>query len=464
MFCDLASATTRTECYSEDVKIPARYVVPAAIALVLAGAVGGLFLWQIHRSVETIESSFRVGSAGGTLIKKLIPSGTRDYPDSATQSTALMQLRQGEIYELKGEWKHAQTRYEESVSSGGGSPALKKLASIQLQRREFDAAAETIAKLKSENSDNDDVLFLEGILALRKGRPDTAVTIFNRKPDAPQSMYGLALAAIAQGDHETAKTALSRAIQSGDPTVKSFSNAILQAYTDFSLFPSGQAIHLQTLLARALAQVNECETALKLIQPVITVQPRYRDAWIVKGFCEFNTERTKEALASLEQAYSLDPEKPEIQYFLARTHAALGDPQNAVTFLQYSIINGFQPERDARELLADYALELGNTTLALEQLRMIAEAKDSDLAAYKRFIDLASGTNNNGLEALAAAKNALARWPDDATALTLAAKAALSAGLPTEATTYIERALKIDPTNKDALAVQEAIQKAASGS
>jgi predicted Zn-dependent protease len=444
------------------VKIPARITIPALIALVLALGVGGLFLWQIHRSVATIESSFGTGGPGGTLIRKLMPGGTRQYPDSATQSTALMQLRQGEIYELKGEWKQAQTRYEESVASGGGAPALKKLAAIQLQRREFDAAADTIGELKNEGDDSDDVLLLEGILAIRQGRPDKATEIFGRKPDSPQAMYGLGLAAIAMGDHERAKADLSRASGSGDPVIRAYGNAILQAYADFALFPQGQIIHLQTLLARALAQVNECETALKLVIPVVTVQPRYRDAWIVKGFCEFNTERTKDAMASLEQAYSLDPEKPEIQYFLARTHAALGDPQNAVTFLQYSILNGFQPERDARELLADYALELGNTALALEQLKLIAEAPDSDLVAYRRYIDLAAGTSAHSLDALAAAKNALVRWPDDAAALTLAAKAALSAGLPADATKYIDSALRIDPTDKDALTVQDAIKKAGS--
>jgi tetratricopeptide (TPR) repeat protein len=313
--------------------------------------------------------------------------------------------------------------------------------------------------LKNENKDSDDVLFLEGILALRKGNPENALNIFSRKPDAPKSLYGSALAFIALGDHEKSKDALTRALSGADPTIKTFSQTVLKAYGDFALFPEGQAIHLQTLLARALAQVNECETALKLVLPVVTVQPKYRDAWIVKGFCEFNTERTQEALGSLEQAYSLDPEKAEIQYFLARTHAALGDPENAVTFLQYALINGFRPERDARDLLADYALELGNTPLALEQLRLIAEAKDSDLSAYTRFIDVAASSSTHAPEAVSASKNALARWPDDVAALTLAGKAALAADIPNDAAGYIERALKIDPTNKAALKVQEDLQK-----
>lgn len=444
---------------SASVKIPPRIYLPLLLAAILGAAVGGLFLWQIHRSVATIEGSFKTGGST-SFLQKILPGSPRTTPSSTMQSQALMELRQGEIFELKGEWKRAEDKYAESVESGGGTPALKKLASIQLQRREYDGAGATIDKLKQENKDSDDVMLLEGILALRKGDVPTAVSIFSRKPDAPQSMYGLALTSIVKGEHDKAKQHLMKAGESADPAIRGIAAVILEAYNEFALFPEGRVEHLATLLARSLAQVNECEAALALTNPVVTAEPRYRDAWIVKGFCEFTTERTKDALVSLEQAYSLDPEKPEIQYFLARTHAALGDPQNAVTFLQYSIINGFQPERDARELLADYALELGNTALALEQYKLIANGKDGDLDAYKRYVDLAVGTANHGLDALALAKEALLKYPDDAAALTMAAKAALAAGLPTDAQKYIEAALKIDPKYKDAVVVQDAITKA----
>lgn len=451
----------RAECGTlTSVKIPVRMYLPALIAVLLGVVMGGLFLWQINSSVATIESSFRVNRGGENFLEKMMSGGRRDYPDSATQSQALMQLRQGEIFELKGEWRQAQAKYEESVLSGGGAPALKKLASIQLQRREYDAAAATIAELKQENPDSEDVMLLEGILSLRRGDTAKAVSIFNRQPDSPQSLYGLSLTTIIRGDHDTAKTELAKATASANPSIRNAAGILLQAYNEFSLFPEAQSVHLATLLARALAQVNECETALTLVSPVTLSDPRYRDAWIVKGFCEFTTERTREALSSLEQAYSLDPEKPEIQYFLARTHAALGDPQNAVTFLQYAILNGFIPERDARELLAEYARELGNTALALEQYKLIAESKTGDLAAYTRYVDLAVGTQNHTLDALALAKAALVKWPDDSAVLALAAKAALAAGLPADAEKYVQSALNIDPKNPEALLVQEAIRKA----
>jgi tetratricopeptide (TPR) repeat protein len=441
-------------------KIPPRIAVPLLLAVLLAAVIGLLFLWQIHASVGMIESSFQSPGGNPGFIRKILAPPKERTSDSASQSQALIKLRQGEAFEYKGIWKQAEAMYADSVAAGGGVPALRKLAAIELQRREYDAARQTIDALKAESRGTDDVMLLEGILALRTGKLAAGEAVFRQKPDSPQSHYGLGLIAIARGDHEKAKAELARTSQGSDPTMRTYAETILQAYSEFALFPDGQDIHLKTLLARSLAQVNECETALSLIQGVVTQQSRYRDPWIVKGFCEFTTERTKDALASLEQAYSIDPEKPEIQYFLARTYDALGDPQNAVTFLQYAIVNGFSPVHDARELLVDYAQELGDITLALSQQKMLTDEADAPLSAFERYIDLASASQEHAPEGVIVARTALSRWPDNPTALALAAKAALAAGMPQEAQNYAASALKLDPKLPKALEVEAALNAA----
>ena len=440
-------------------KVPTRIYVPILIALVLGGAVGVTFLWQIHASIEKIESAFHTQPLSKNSLLKILPGGREIPTDSASQSQALMELRQGEIFEWKGEWKQAEQHYKQSVIVGGGVPALRKLASIQLQRREYDAAKDTIRSLQKE-SDSDDVILFEGILALRKGDIKGATDIFSRHAETPQGHYGLGLVAIASVDHETAKRELLSATQGNDPAIRTAAKVILSAFEEFLLFPEGQDVHLAALIAHALAQVSECETALPLVDTVVQAEGNYRDAWIVKGYCEFTTERTKDALLSLEQAYSLDPEKPEIQYFLARTHAALGDPQNAVTFLQYALMNGFQPEDDAHELLAEYALELGNIPLALEQYKYLANRKESTIRDYERYIELVSHSPEQANDALTLAKVALTRWPDDTRALTLSAQAAFLAGQSDTAEQHILKALHIDPKNTKAVELQNAIRQA----
>ncbi|MEQ1849328.1 MAG: tetratricopeptide repeat protein [Candidatus Peribacteraceae bacterium] len=433
--------------------IPPRILVPVILAALLSTGIGGVFFWQIKHSVDVIESSFQGTGSDASFLKSIL--GGRKLPTLAegNQSEALLLLKQGELFEYRGEWKKAEEKYQRSSEVGGGVLALKKLAAIQLQRRSYDAAKSTIDHLEDGGASREDIQFLRGILALRSGKPSDASSAFRAIESDPKGIYGQALVAIARKDMEGAKTFLVSAQASADPTIRSYATTMLEAIAEFALFPESSDAHLMTLVARALAETNECEVALSLVLPVTNAKPQYRDAWIVRGFCEFTTERTTEALASLERAYSLDPEKPEIQYFLARTHAALGDPDNAVTYLQYAILNGFKPERDARELLAEYAKELGQTELALTQYTIIAEENDGGIEEYGRAIELAASTDVHALDALDLAKKAQKKWPDDAQVIALLAVASHNAGLPEDAKRYADRSIAIDPKNELARAV-----------
>lgn len=425
------------------VKIAPRIAIPVALALLIATLVGGLFLWQIHSSVDAIENAFhmRIGINRNSATSSM----SEGQDDALSQSEALLLLRQGEIFERRGQWQQAEERYQKSVESGAGAPAIRKLVSLQLQRREYDKARESLAKLKKEDESSPDVVLFSGILDLESGKIDSALRTFNKQPELPQSQYGLGLTAIAQLRHDDAKEAFAKAAQGNDPAVRALANVLLGAYNEFALFPEGQDIHVKTLIARALAEVNRCELALPLVTGVTATQGKYRDAWIVKGYCEFTTERSREALTSLEQAYAIDPQKPEVQYFLARTYESLGDPQNAVTFLQYAIQNGFEPEKDARELLVDYALELGNIGLALEQEKLLSEADDASLATVAKYIDLALSVPERAGEAYEAAKTAVKKWPNDAAAQTLLGRTLAAMGKPDDAERQFNEALRLDP-------------------
>jgi tetratricopeptide (TPR) repeat protein len=423
-------------------RIPPRVYIPAVLALVIVAGVGAVLIWQIRASVNVIEMAFNgVKQAQQSIFT---PSANRDA-GGQNQSEALMHLRQGEIFERRGEWRQAQDAYLLSVNAGGGAPALRKLIRIQLQRREYDAAGDSIGKLRKETRETDDIMLLSGLLQLRTGKIDAARSTFSARPETPQAQYGLALVALAGRDIDGAQQQLKLAAQNSDATIRSYATTLMAAFKEFSLFAEGQETHLDTLLARALAQVGECETALTYVNKVTAKQDRYRDAWIVKGYCEFTTERLQDALASLERAYSIDPEKPETQYFLARTHAAMGDPQNAVTFLQYAVLNGFSPAKDARDLLAQYALELGDTDLALEQYRTIAEDPASEPEDYEKYVNLALQLPNRANEAYQAAKDAQAKWPDDALPFVMLGKAAGALGAKDEAEKALREALRIDP-------------------
>jgi tetratricopeptide (TPR) repeat protein len=263
-------------------------------------------------------------------------------------------------------------------------------------------------------------------------------------PDSPHKHYIQGLIALISADHEQAKKEFTAVLSGWDASLRSSARNILSAYEEYALFPQSPQIHLLTLLSRALADSQECELALPMLSQVTRTQDDYRDAWIVQGYCELTTERYQESLTSLERAYQLDPEKAETQYFLARAQSALGDHAQAVTFLQYALENGFEPEPQARLLLAEEALSAGNASLALDQYDALTKLPGSTLSTFSDAITAAL-TAGKKEEALVKAEEAAKRWPDEAVALDLLGWAQLQNGDREHAKESFQKALGLNP-------------------
>ncbi|MAE68422.1 MAG: tetratricopeptide repeat protein [Candidatus Peribacteraceae bacterium] len=361
-----------------------------------------------------------------------------------SDDASLLHLRQGDIYALRGEWEEAQEQYESAVKSGGGLAALRKLAQAQLQRRDMKGIRSTLKKLKNEGARPEDVLLLEIIIQLRAGELVDAKKVLESADDSPQKHYGLALLTIIQGSHERALQELALTINGWDPVLRSYARTLNAAYDEFALFPNGTDIHLITLLSRALAQVQECELALPLLIQVTSTKEDYRDAWVVQGYCELTTERPEQSLASMEQAYSLDPQKPEIQYFLARAYAALHEYQNAITFFEYALTNGFIPQGEVRRLIARYALEIGNAGLAVDQYEALTNDPNATFESYQGYVTAAAALGQ-AEEALQKAKLATEKWPKNARSFELLGTVAAQLEKKAEAKAAYEKALKLNP-------------------
>ncbi len=376
-----------------------------------------------------------------------------DLTDTGDES--LLHLRRGDLLALQGEWADAVTEYTRAVDAGGGLTALRKLELAQLQIRDIPAARATLEKLRRSGAKSEDLLLIESIILLRTGELMKAGQLLESAPASPQRHYGLALLKLMQGNHEETKTHLKEVIDGWEPVLRSYARTIQAAYDEYALFPNSPGAHLDTLLARSLAQVNECEIALPLLSRVTQAQSDYRDAWIVQGYCELTTQRTREALSSFTQAYTIDPEKPEIQYFLGRAYAAMDDSQNAITFLRYALQNGFEPQADVHRLMAKQALKLGNATLAMEQEEALTKLPDADLATYQEFVSVAVQLEKKQ-EAILKATEATQKWPNDAKAHELLGDALAIAGQKEEAKKAYETALQKNP---GAIGVQEKMKK-----
>ncbi|MBT7337604.1 hypothetical protein HN801_02755, partial [Candidatus Peregrinibacteria bacterium] len=148
-------------------------------------------------------------------------------------------------------------------------------------------------------------------------------------------------------------------------------------------------------------------------------------------------------------AYSLDPQKPEVQYFLARAYAALHEYQNAITFFEYSLSNGFQPQAEIRRLIAKNALEIGNAGLALDQYDALTLESTATLEVFEGYISAAAALGRTE-EAYTKAILATTRWPNDANAYDLLAGIALQIDKKDDARKAIQKALDLNPNLESA--------------
>ncbi|MDD5103548.1 MAG: tetratricopeptide repeat protein [Candidatus Peribacteraceae bacterium] len=424
-------------------KIPARILIPVVFALLCTALLLAFLWWQLtaashmalRRVVEPGAESVSL-TASGNMTTQLAPADSRDL--------SLLHLREGDLYAVRGEWAEAAASYEQAVALDGGLPALRKLALAELQRRDMGGLQETIRQLKAAGARPEDIALIENIVLLRTGELSTARKRLEGATDSPQKHYALALLSIIEGNHAIAQQELATVTTGWEPALRSNARTLLGAYEEFALFPQSSDLHLITLLSRALAQVQECELALPLLAQVTKEKEDYRDAWIVQGYCELVTERPQQALVSLERAYNLNPEKPEIQYFLARAHAALGQHENAITFLEYALQNGFTPKSEIRRLIASEALKNGDAAAALGQYKALVEEPDAGIEAFDGAVSTALALKRND-EAIALALLGTQRLPQIARSFDILGWAYAEAGKKEEARTALTKALEIDP-------------------
>ncbi len=427
--------------------IPNRILFPISAAVTCVVVIGAFLFWQLDNARITIKNTLQPVSTGsGQLITN--PTAQTDIGNDGGDAS-LLHLRKGDLMGLRGEWQSAREEYQLSVDAGGGLTALRKLASAQLQLRDFRAATETLAQLHRAGARAEDLLLLESIINLDTGELEKARQLLTAADDSPQKHYGLALIAIATESNDTAKKELAAVISGWEPVLRSYARTLMAAYDEYALFPKSPDIHLQTLLGRALAQVQQCELALPLLSQVTREQDDYRDAWIVQGFCELTTNRTTESLASLERAYQLDPEKAETQYFLARAYAAQGDHGNALTFLQYALQNGFTPEGEVRRVIAREALLAGNIALALDQQDALTKLPDATIDTYRDYVTAAIASGKKE-EALVKAQEATQKWPQEAISFELLGWAQGINGDKEHAKESLKKALELNPSLESA--------------
>lgn len=260
--------------------------------------------------------------------------------------------------------------------------------------------------------------------ALSQGRPDLALTLIGDLDTvAALKLKGAALR--AQGLHDAAATALSRALEI-EPSNAVIGHNLAAALGDAgrhaaavkvakaAIASGGRAPETRLVLGRALAATGDLDAALDAFDEALEARPDYADAH--RDRAQLIWMRTGDADKALERLSALRPLNPALAVLAARI---TGDMLGA---------------------------QAGHR-------RLVAEASSDDPLTALAASDLAAGFDPE--QALAHALVARRAAPDHPVALIAEATARLGLGQTAEARTLAERALIHTPYDQHALALRQ---------
>ncbi len=210
------------------------------------------------------------------------------------------------------------------------------------------------------------------------------------------------------------------------------------------------ALHLLGLIA---ASSGQTAAGIDLIERALAVSPAMAQArFNLAGLLRKAGERTR-AAAHYQQALDSDPGYAAAHFALASLHQEAGDAAAAIAGYEAGLRLAPGPTLDNRigalNNLGSLLLEQGRPEEARARLAEAATQAPRQLSVQ---VNLARALIACGraAEGLAAAEGAAALKPDDAAVQTVLAGALQAAGRPDAAAETLQRALAIDPLNRDA--------------
>jgi len=225
-------------------------------------------------------------------------------------------------------------------------PAVVKLlqqAQGELARRQFDAAAATLASVLAQAPDCTPALGMSGVAAQMQGRHDQAAAFFRKavahQPRDAGLQAGLGIALFEAGDAGGAVVALRRACDLAPNVASGWFNLgralKLQVRTGEAIEALRRAVQLdpshvpaRLTLADALASVGEAEAAEAELRRVLAKHPDNAHAWFALANLKvvpFSPEDAKLLQRNFEQPAAPDEDRVLFGFALAR---ALEDQGN----------------------------------------------------------------------------------------------------------------------------------------
>ena len=357
-------------------------------------------------------------------------------------------MNRGKMLEDNGYYALAVAEYEaaDKLAPNNTEPLIE-IGRIHLRENDFMRAKLAFEQALEIEPDNLDakIYLVRALLADRK-ITEAQKVISGLSEQNQNSKYYEGIIAAYFGDYDKSKNLLKEAINIGtsDDITRKAQN-FLSAFDEFDFNQGGSQVHLKTLLARSFNQTGQYNMAIPLLFEVIKEKKDYRDSWILLGYAYLNIEKFQDAAEALEEAKKLDPQKPETLFYLGLAHFGLNDLAEAASNLELAKKNGYQPEVQIDQKLAEIYLQLKNYSSAAKAYENVVSLNDENVYYYIKPIWIYIDRLNQPDKAMALAKKAYSSHPREAMSFNLLGWAAVSSNELKEAEDYLNKALSIDP-------------------
>jgi len=325
-------------------------------------------------------------------------------------------LKNNEPEKAKDTFKKAQTLDPNSVFIKLG------IARSYMNLRNIEEAKKLILEMDQTNND---VKLYKGIVSL----------LYTNFEEAKKLFKEISSTKLANGEE--------------NPTVakaKKFDNV----FNLFSSFKEGDPLYLETLLAKALTEIEEYEVSIPLLYDVISKKSNYRDAWIVLGYAYLNTGKIADSIDSFSQAESISPDKPETLFFLGLAYFANDNFDRAIYYLEKADKAGFEPKDQISLKLGDLYLLKQKYKKSAEKYEKVLELNTSNINIFAKTVWLNIEKLDQADHALEIASNCLTYYPEKAMSYNLVGWAYAALNRFDEAETYLKKALAMDPNLNEA--------------
>lgn len=193
----------------------------------------------------------------------------------------------------------------------------------------------------------------------------------------------------------------------------------LTAYETYSYFTEANENFLKLLLAKALVDDEQYQTAIPILFEITNDQNNYRDAWITMGYAYLKTQKPKEAIDALTQAKALDSKKPETLFFLGLAHFGNDEIEKAIGYLKQAKENGYEPSNEVDSKLANLYLLQENFKKAEDIFSSLHNQNSSNIEIASRVVWLNIDKIDKPEKALKAALKTYSSAPKDPMSLNL---------------------------------------------